>query len=470
MAVIVPFRGVRYDPGRIADLGQVVAPPYDVISPNYQDELYRRNPYNVVRLILNKETPDDGRDDNRYTRAANFYHAWLEGGVLVRARVPHFYLLQEEFDFPTFQAVDLSASHLKMGGSRSRRKVRRGFLGLIRLEEFPAGVVLPHERTQTKPKADRLALMEACRANFSPIFSLYSDEEGGMVPIYDRIFSSPGGPVFDITGDDGVRHALWMVRDEEILRQVTEIMRPKKIFIADGHHRYETALAYREKQRARFPKGTGREPYHFTMMYFTAMEDEGVSILATHRVITGLEGFQVSSFLEKLRANFSIESFSFDAGNEKTVRERFLLELSWRCEKLHAFGMLLRENNQYFLLTLKNNRAMDEAVPELSPALKVLDVNVLHLLIFQELLKIGPQELAAQKNILYFQDPQEAIGEVQSGRGLMTFLLNPTKVYQVRDVAIAGETMPAKSTFFYPKLLSGVVINPLDPNEEITVE
>jgi len=470
MVVIVPFRGIRYDPGKIPDLSRVVAPPYDVISPQAQEELYRRNPYNVIRLILNKETPEDSPDDNRYTRASRFYRTWLEEGILVRARVPHFYFLREEFDLPSVQGADRSAGSLKSGDSPQRRKVRRGFIGLIRLEAFQAGVVLPHEKTQTKPKADRLALMEACRANFSQIFSLYTDAEGLMTPIYDRVFSSPTGPAFDITDSDGVRHTLWMVSDEETLHRVREIMGPKKIFISDGHHRYETALAYREKQRARFPGEKGREPYHFTMMYLTAMEDEGVSILATHRVITGMEGFQASSFMEKIGANFSIESFPFTAGNERTVRERFLLELSLRSETLPAFGMLLRESPQYFLLFLKNDRAMDQAAPALSPALKNLDVNILHILIFQELLNIGPQELAAQKNILYFKDPQEAIGEVQCGRALMGFLLNPTRVYQVRDVALAGETMPSKSTFFYPKLLSGGVINPLDPDEEISVE
>jgi uncharacterized protein (DUF1015 family) len=461
MALIVPFRGIHYDPRKIGDLRDIVAPPYDVISPEAQDAFYQRHPQNVIRLILNKEMPKDNPQDNRYTRAAAHYRAWLKEGILVRNPTPHFYFLEEEFT---------SSFHdLALGDSSSHKKVRRGFIGLTRLEKFAKGVVLPHEKTQTKPKADRLALMEACRANFSQIFSLYSDEEGAMAPLFEKVLST-GGPAVNITDDEGTRHSLWMVSDPEILRQVTEVMRPKKIFIADGHHRYETALAYRERQRALFPQNTGRETYHFTMMYLAAMEDEGLLILPTHRVISGLEGFQASAFMEQLRADFSIESFVFDSKKERIVQEHFLTELASRSNQRRTLGMLLQGTNQYFLLSPKNERALDEAAPKLSPALKALDVTFLHMLIFQKLLKIGPQELAAGKNVLYFKENREAIETVRSGRGQIAFFLNPTRVYQVRDVSLAGETMPPKSTFFYPKLLSGLVINPLEADEEIATE
>jgi len=461
MALIVPFRGISYDAQKIGDLRQVVAPPYDVISPKAQEAYYRRHPHNVIRLILNKERPEDNPQDNRYTRSAAHYRAWLKEGILVRASIPYFYFLEEEFDPPI--------SHPGGIVSAPPRKIRQGFIGLIRLEEFGAGVVLPHERTQAKPKADRLALMEACRANFSQIFSLYSDEEGAMKPIYEKVFFSPDGPSCDITDEDGVRHKLWKVSDPEILSQVTEIMRPKKVFIADGHHRYETALAYRERQRARFPRETGRETYFFTMMYLVAMEDEGLLILPTHRVINDLKDFNAASFMEQLSADFSIASFPFEPKNEEVVRERFLSELASRSHRERILGMLLRSKDQYSLLSLKNNRAMDAAAPMLALTLKALDVNLLHILILQKLLKIGPAELAAGKNVLYFKEPKEAALAVRAGQGQVAFFLNHSKVYQVRDVALAGETMPSKSTFFYPKLLSGLVINPLEDDEEIVV-
>jgi len=461
MALIVPFRGISYNPRKIGDLSAVVAPPYDVISPEGQDALYRRHPQNVVRLILNKETPQDNPQDNRYTRSAALYRAWLKEGILVRTPAPHFYFLREEFSSSIFPSVSADLTGQKM--------VRQGFIGLMRLEEYAAGVVLPHEKTQAKPKADRLALMEACRANFSQIFSLYSDDKGDLRPIYKEVLSS-SPPAMDVDDEEGVRRQLWMVRDGQILRRVREIMESKKIFIADGHHRYETALAYREKQRQQFPPHTGKETYSFTMMYLAAMEDEGLSILPTHRVVYGLEGFQASTFLEQLRSDFSLEAFDFDSQNQKAIRQKFLRELASRADRGRSLGMLLEKQKKYYILSLKDERSLEEAQPGISPSLKALDVNLLHILVFQKRLKIGPPELAAGRNVLYFKEPEEAASAVRSGKGQMAFFLNPTKVYQVRDVSLAAETMPSKSTFFYPKLLSGLVINPLEPDEEIVVE
>ncbi len=459
MAFIVPFRGIRYNPEKVGNLNQVVAPPYDVISPQAQEALYKKHPQNVVRLILNKETPQDHPGDNRYTRSAGFYRQWLKDGILARDAQPHFYFLQEEF----------SPSILPFApGNLPSKIIRQGFIGLIRLEEYSAGVVLPHEKTQTKPRADRLALMEACQANFSQIYSLYPDPEGAMAPIYSQVFSQ--APEMDVTDGEGVRRRLWKSADAGILRSVTDIMKLKNIFIADGHHRYETALAYREKQRSKFPRPTGNETYHFTMMYLAAMEDEGVFILPTHRVVYNLEGFNPISFLDQLGSDFSIEVLAFGSANEKSVREKFLRELVSRGERGRSLGMLLGNEKKYFLLSLKEERSLDEAQPGISPALKALDVNLLHLLVFRKRLNIGPAELAAGKNVLYFKEPEEAVSAVRSGKGQIAFFLNPTRVVQVRDVSLAGETMPSKSTFFYPKLLSGLVINPLDSHEEIDLE
>jgi uncharacterized protein (DUF1015 family) len=461
MALIVPFRGTSYNPQRINDLSKVVAPPYDVISPQEQDALYQRHPQNVVRLILNKETPQDSPQDNRYTRSAALYSAWQKENILVRAPKPQFYFLQEEFSpsiLPAGQTVSTSGTI-----------VRQGFIGLIRLEEYSAKVVLPHEKTQTKPRADRLALMDACQANFSQIYSLYEDKKGAMAPIYQQVFSS-GPPSMEAGDDEGVRRKVWMVDDPGILKRVWEIMKPKEIYIADGHHRYETALAYREKQRHEFPNGTGRETYNFTMMYFAAMEDPGVFILPTHRVVSNLEDFEAISFLDQLRPDFMMEAFEFQEGNEKAVRDRLLQQLAFRPEKERVLGMLLKGLKKYYLLTLKNNRAIKRIEPGIAPSLEALDVNLLHIPILQKRLKIGAQDLAASKRVIYFKDPGEAAAAVQSGEGQIAFFLNPTRTYQVRDVSLAGETMPSKSTFFYPKLLSGLVINPLDPHEEIVVE
>jgi len=461
MAMVIPFRGIYYDQGKIGDLRQVVAPPYDVISPPEQEALYQRHPQNVVRLILNKETPQDHPRDNRYTRSAALYSAWRKEKILVRAPQPQFYILQEEFSLSILPSGQTS--------SASGPIVRRGFIGLIRLEEYSARVVLPHEKTQMKPRADRLALMEACQANFSQIFSLYTDEEGAMVPIYERVFSS-GPPAMDVTDSEGVRRRLWMADDPAVLKRVGEIMRPKEIFIADGHHRYETALAYREGQRKKSPNGTGREPYNFTMMYFAAMEDPGVFILPTHRVVYNLENFTADSFLNQVRSDFSVEAFEFQTGQEKEAQDRLLRELAARSEKERVLGMQVKGLKKYFLLALKDDRVIDRVEPGIAPSLKAMDVNLLHIPILRKRLNIRPQDLAASKKVLYFKDPGDAASAVLSGEGQIAFFLNPTRVYQVRDVSLAGQTMPSKSTFFYPKLLSGLVTNPLDPHEEIVVE
>ena len=461
MAVIMPFRGISYNPQIIRDLSKAVAPPYDVISPQEQDALYQRHPQNVVRLILNKETPQDNPQDNRYTRSAALYSAWQKENILVRAPKPQFYFLQEEFSpsiLPAGQTVSITGTI-----------VRRGFIGVIQLEEYSAKIVLPHEKTQTKPRADRLALMEACQANFSQIYCLFEDKKGDMAPIYHQVFSS-GLPSMEATDGEGVRRKVWMASDPGILKQVREIMKPKQIYIADGHHRYETALAYRENQRQQFPKSTGRETYNFTMMYFAAMEDPGVFILPTHRVVSHLENFEAASFLDQIQRDFMVEAYEFQEGNEKAVRERLLQQLAFRPEKDRVLGMLLKGIKKYFLLTLNDKRAIKRVEPSIAPSLEALDVNLLHIPILQKRLNIGAQDLAASKKVSYFKDSGEAAAAVQSGEGQIAFFLNPTRTYQVRDVSLAGETMPSKSTFFYPKLLSGLVINPLDPHEEIAVE
>jgi uncharacterized protein (DUF1015 family) len=461
MAVILPFRGVGYNPQKIDDLSKVVAPPYDVISAQEQDALYRRHPYNVVRLDLNQETPKDNPQDNRYTRSAALYSSWQKDGILVRAPRPLFYFMQEEFN-PSILPAGQTAS-------ASGTIVRWGFIGLIKLEEYSAKVVLPHEKTQTKPRADRLALMEACEGNFSQIYSLYEDKEGAMAPVYKQVFSS-GKPSMEAVDGEGVRRKVWMVDDPAILKRVREIMKSKEIYIADGHHRYETALAYREKQRKKYPQSTGRETFNFTQMYFAAMEDKGVFILPTHRVVNNLENFSADSFLDQLRADFAIEGFEYQAGNEKAVRDRLLQQLAARSEKERVLGLLAKGLKKYFLLALKDGQAIKKVEPGIAPSLEALDVNLLHIPILQKRLNIGAQDLAASKKVVYFKDPADAAAAVQSGEGQIAFFLNPTRTYQVRDVSLAGETMPSKSTFFYPKLLTGLVINPLDPHEQIQVE
>jgi uncharacterized protein (DUF1015 family) len=462
MALVVPLRGIIYNREKIKDLSLVVAPPYDVISPQQQDVLYARHPQNIIRLILNKETPTDREQDNRYTRAAAFYRSWLKEGILIRSPQPQFYFLRQEFALPP--------GYISTSPSPKTHLTRHGFIGLLRLEDYSTGVVLPHEKTQRKPKADRLALMEACRANFCQIFAFYEDKEGRIPALSEQVFSAPAGPALEVTDDEGTYHALWPVNDPHLNQEITQIMQSKKIFIADGHHRYETALAYRAKQLSQQPKISGRESFNFTMVYLTNMEDEGLLILPTHRVLSGLPDFQAALFLEQIHQLFNVASFSFPPPNHKAACANFLRELAQRSHTGKSLGLVLNGFNQYFLLTLKREDIWQQLTTHLPPVLKKLEVNLLHLLILQKILKINNEDLTAGKYVHYLRDPYEAGEEVLSGKGQIAFFLNPPQVAQVRDVSLAGETMPSKSTFFYPKLLSGLVINPLEPDEEIPLE
>ncbi|MGQ9693944.1 MAG: DUF1015 domain-containing protein [Thermodesulfobacteriota bacterium] len=462
MATVVPWRGIFYNRDKVQDLSLVVAPPYDIISPQEQDLLYARHPQNIIRLILNKETPADHDQDNRYTRAAAFYRSWLKEGILIRAPQPHLYFLRQEFTLPP--------GYIPASFSPKTRLTRHGFIALLRLEDYTTGVVLPHEKTQRKPKMDRLALMEACRANFCQIFVFYEDKEGRIPALYEKVFSAPDGPTLKVTDNEGTYHTLWMVKDQLIIKEITRFMEPQKIFIADGHHRYETALAYREKQVQNKQNTSGRESFNFTMAYFTNMADEGLLILPTHRVVRGLPDFQPALFLKQIHQYFKIESFSFPPQDQKAACTHFLKELARAGHMGKSLGMVLNGYPQYFLLTLKREDIWQKITEHLHPTLKKLEVNLLHLLILQELLNISNEDLAAGKYVHYLRDPYDAGKEVLSGKGQIAFFLNPPQVAQVRDVSLAGETMPSKSTYFYPKLLSGLVINPLEPDEEISLE
>lgn len=461
MALVVPLRGIFYNVAKIKDLRLVVAPPYDVISPREQELLYERHPQNIVRLILNKETAQDNEQNNPYTRAAGFYRSWLKEGILTRSPDYQFYFLRQEFSLP--------AGFIPPGGSPAHRFVREGFIGLLRLEDYTTGIVLPHEKTQQKPKADRLALMEACQANFCQIFCFFEDREGRISALREKIFSS-GGPALEVKDDEGTLHALWMVKDSRLTKEITEIMKTKKIFIADGHHRYETALAYREKQRQKRPSFSGRESFNFTMVYLTNMEDKGLIILPTHRVVSGLQDFQAPFFLQQIQELFAMESFSFHAQNQEEVCTNFLAALARQGDSGKSLGMLLQGYSQFFLLTLQREDIFRKITDHLPEVLKKLEVNLLHLLVLQKLLNMRDEDLSAGRYVHYFRDPYGAAKEVISGRSQIAFFLNPPQVAQVRDVSLAGETMPSKSTFFYPKLLSGLIINPLEPDEEIPGE
>lgn len=444
MAHVIPFRGVLYDPEAVKDMARVVAPPYDVIDAQAQQVLYDRHPNNVIRLELGLDRQGDGPDRNRYTRAAGLLGEWLANGTLRRDQKPAVYPY----------SIDYRVQGSEPDGDRL---VLKGFLTTIELEEFERGGILPHEHTQPAAKTDRLRLLEACRAHFSPIFSLFSDPEGTILQLVEKSIDADK-PRIDFTDESGFRHRLWSVTDRSILDQVVAAMRSRRLFIADGHHRYETALAYRRQKSAQDrPTGSGlpqasgaRRSYDGVLMLCSSLEDPGLTVLPTHRVLNKPVP-AADQILDLLRGEFAIEEFRFDGQGEPDTRRRFLQALRNHGQSGQAFGLALRDAEAYYILGL---RSSPRAAPGGSPRDR-LDVSVLH---HQVLAKLCPSK-TDEGSLLYTKDNHEALELVRRGSATAALLLNPTKVSEVRDVAAAGERMPHKSTYFFPKPLTGLVMN-----------
>jgi uncharacterized protein (DUF1015 family) len=436
MAEVVPFRGVLYDPAKVGDVTVVVAPPYDVIGPAEQTALYERHPTNVVRLELGREHPGDGPQDNRYTRAKRFLEEWLRGGVLRRDGRPAIYLYAVEYRLPS-------------GAVRTMR----GFLSLVKLEEFGTGRIFPHENTRAAAKDDRYQLLETCRSNFSPIFSLYSDPAGDIIRTLEA--ADGGRPRIAVTDSDGGHHRLWTVTDPAALERVVAAMKPLSLFIADGHHRYESALRYRNAQR-KAHGGSGTLPSDWVLMYFSNLDDPGLTILPTHRVLPGPLPCPVAAIQQRLAETFTLAVFPFTKETEPAARAKFFNALhAARATDAHVIGCVVRGELRYDLLTL-NPAGLSRLGPS---AGERLDVSILQQLVFCGALRLTPQD---EERLIYLKDEDDAMTAVARGDGELAFLLNPPKVTEVKDVARVGDRMPHKSTYFYPKPLTGLVLNVMD--------
>jgi uncharacterized protein (DUF1015 family) len=431
MAKIFPFRGVLYDPGVVKDLAQVVAPPYDVIDATGQATLYARHPNNVVRLELGREYPTDGPSENRYTRASAYLRNWLQAGVLRRDSKPAVYPYAIEYAAPSTSGVT---------------KVLHGFLALAALEEFGGGQIYPHENTRAAAKADRLELLKACGANFSPIWGLFSDPAGSVQALISRSVDMTR-PRIDFRDEEGFHQRLWEITDPAALNGLSHGLIAKSLFIADGHHRYETALAYRRWRRTQ-DAGAGPRPYDAVLMLCSSLEDPGLTILPTHRVLTSPVP-PVDQIRASLKDVCRVEEVRDNGSPEG--RARFVGSLRVRGKESHAFGLVLAGAKSYFIITL----TPEYETTLTSSARDCLDVSVLH----NEVLSRLHISTTAESSLIYTKDEQEAMDWVQGGRYPAAILLNPTKVSEVQAVATAGERMPHKSTYFYPKPLTGLVMN-----------
>lgn len=440
MADIIPFKGLRYNDEIVGDISNVVTPPYDVISPEEQDNYYNVSEYNCIRLELSKAMPGDDDTNNKYTRAAQTLRDWIDSRVLVAEEEPCIYIYQQEFSL-----------------SDTEHYTRTGFIALVRLEEFSKGIILPHENTLSKPKEDRLNLMRACGANFSQVFALYDDENKDISKILKQ-FCSNNDPVISIEkGIAGSPERVWAISDADIINEIRNIMADKKLFIADGHHRYETALAYRDELREKNPNHTGNELYNYVMMMLVDIDDPGLVVLPTHRLVSNVDDFDEEVFLQKASVNFDIEKY--EAGDLSFDELCKKIESILEDGGLHTFVYYGSEKDAVYRLRLKDPSVMEKFHPDRHESYRDLDVSILHTLLLENILGIGDKQLANQENLTYTHSIDEGVKEVQEGRQQMAFFMLPTTVKQIQAVSYAGEKMPQKSTYFYPKLLTGLVFN-----------
>jgi uncharacterized protein (DUF1015 family) len=430
MAIVRPFRGLRYDPAVVGSIASVVAPPYDVIGSEEQNRLYEANPYNVVRLDLS-------RDRDRYGAASRTFAQWREQGVLVRDSEPAFYPYAQR--------------HRLRNGEEHERL---GFFARLHLEEFASGKVLPHEKTLASPKADRLALQRACRANLSSIFGLYSSPRFSLATVAAQALRA--SPWADFEDGAGVRHRFWCVVDGEFHESLRQQLESRAVYIADGHHRYETALRYRDERRAETGRQSGEEPFDDVLAFLVNMDEPGLVVLPTHRLLHELP-IDPADFVERLRRCFRVEEVARAAG------ARGLVERMRPAAGERRIGVVLR-GEPHFLVLVARDGDNDGRLSG-STALRRLDVTLLHSLILEgpkSILGLDAHREVEAGRLSYTKEEDEAVARVESGEITAAFLLNATRVNEVRAVSEGGETMPEKSTYFYPKIATGLVFNPLE--------
>lgn len=433
-----PLKGLRYQPGIAGDLGDVLAPPYDVISDDLQETLYNRSPYNVVRLEYPNGDGTAGSD--RYMSAASTLASWREGGVLQADATPALYVYEQEF---AYQGLQLT---------------RRAIIGRVRLEPWSAGMILPHEHTLSGPKEDRLRLLGTCRTNISPVFGLYRPDGGEALRLTATAISPK--QAIEATDVSGHRHRLWVVDEPEVVTSLARNFATRTIYVADGHHRYETALAYRDQCIASASRWTGEEPENFVLIALVAADDPGLLVLPIHRIVRPMR--RPPDLLAALASEFDVaraQSLQEDGAGVAVE----LAQQAARVPGTTVLGVAGVADDRPLVLTLRDRDAVERQMPEgHGAAWRRLDVNVLQYGVLQPQLGLDLETVRQGANVEFTENDAEAIQAVRLGRAPLAFLLNPTRPEEIFAVADAGERMPQKSTYFYPKLGTGLVLYSLD--------
>lgn len=433
MAVFTPFRGVRYNSETINDFLKVICPPYDVISPEMQKQLYDRDENNFVRVELGKDQPSDTASDNRYSRARDTLLDWQKKGILIRDAEPCFYLYRLTYRDPNEATKTLS-----------------GIMALVKVEEPESRIVLPHEKTFPKAKKDRLQLLHACHANTSPIYTLYRDKNNDVVSAFEKTIDIDR-PLLNFQAEDGIQHRLWQVSDIKAQNVMIEQLKDQALFIADGHHRYETALQFKKEMAA----GTGAsspQPYDAVLMFCVGLNDPGMTLLPIHRIILNPMAFPYNVIKRRLEEKFEIHSLKFDGMNEDQSRSKFFKELGRLGLARTAFGIVSREEPGYQILVLKED-------PPGSKPLDKLDVTRFQSIILEGILEMKDVASEKEGQVAFAKDDRVALRKVKDGEAGIAFFLNPTGIDEIQQVVQRGDLMPQKSTYFYPKPQTGLVLN-----------
>lgn len=441
MADVQPFCGLRYNVELIKDVTVVISPPYDIISAEEQKAYHQQSPYNVIRLEYGEEFPTDSTRDNKYTRAANTLESWLKEGILIREPAPAFYVFQHRF------------------AQESGIKERWGLTARVRITKQGSTGARPHENVIEDRILDRLKLMRLCRANFSPIMTMIDHGRDNFTKLLME--SAKAGPDVSVMDHDGVIHNMWVIRDEKSIAKITNWCSKKAIYIADGHHRYETAAAYERDQKALDPYWSGDEPFNFVMMTLIGASDPGLIALPTHRLVKLTDSSLITDLREKLSMLFNIEEIDPVGATRPERLKAWLAALSKQGKRHVAFGLYGLEPDRFCLLHPRKESTIQGLMPrERSREWKSLDVSILHWIILRQMLGIdNPHKEAAC--LEYTRDGVEALERVDSGTCRLAFLMNPIPISRVLSVADTGERMPPKSTYFYPKLPTGLVMYPL---------
>jgi len=429
MVEISPFKGTTYNKEKIGELDKVMSPPYDIISDEMQNELYEKHPNNFVKLILGKQFPTDTDENNRYSRAKELFNEWQKNSIFIESEKSAIYPYKIKYTM------------------NNETKTMNGFFVLLKLDPDYT-LVKAHEKTLSKPKADRLNLIRACNANLEPIQLLYIDKDDTIRKKIDKALAKP---IVSVKGYDGFIHKLWKLEDEHVISQIVDELHGEILFIADGHHRYQTAINFAQEKKEKTGITDSNAPFNYRMVILANIFDEGLAILPTHRLIT-MPALNLNNLLQKLKELFTVEERTVESTNYNDIGKGIMRDIETKNE--HKFALYCKK--KYYILTLKDEGVMDKFAGERSHTWRTLDVSILHKIILEQIMGINESNL--EDHVKYTRVDGEAIQFVDEGRFDVSFLLNATKIDELKKVAEAGEHMPQKSTYFLPKMLSGLVM------------